>query len=88
MMNILPNLALLIASAVAAVYAIKAEWIRDYTLDQTEQAFGIRSLYFRCSKWFMDNIFYIICTRLVSGIMAIFLLYLSLLCFVTDYRQV
>jgi hypothetical protein len=67
----LPYLGLLLAFAVTATYALKAEWIKDYLLNWTEKAYGDRSLAFRMQKWFVDNPFYVNGVRIVTGIVAV-----------------
>jgi hypothetical protein len=55
---------------VAAVYALKAEWIRDYLLNWTGNAHGTSSAAYRLSRWFVSNAFYVVGFRIVAGIVA------------------
>ncbi len=54
----------------AAFYAVKAEWIRDYLLNYTARTAGTTSTAFRLQKWFVGNSFYVAGFRVVSAIVA------------------
>jgi len=68
----LPYLGLLLAFAVTATYALKAEWIKDYLLNWTEKAYGDRSLAFRMQKWFVGAHRYGNRSRLFFGYIYLF----------------
>jgi len=57
-------------------YAVGAQWLRDYSVAQTERSFGPASPVVRLQKWFVSTPFYLPIFRFVAIFAAACLLWI------------
>jgi len=67
----------LIASfLISILYCIKADSIRDWTLNMTKHSLGSESEIFKSSRLFVESRYYVLSFRVASGIVAVCILIL------------